>query len=236
MFRSRDTDTDTSVAATRPAYDRQAIDVVGARGGVSATAVLTGVVVALGTMGLLTALVAGLIVATGYEVPIAGTPEAIDVGIYGSIALVLAQLLAYFFGGYTAGRMARGAGVANGVLVPVFAIVLALAVGAVATALGATATFGIPFETSRLPLEQSTLVNWGIGVGIASLIAMFIGGALGGAAGTAWHTRLEEQAIEEGDVAYTNIDLTDRVTTPPPPPTTSTPTTSAAGTTTRSTA
>lgn len=224
MFWRKDEDADTSVATrTAPAYERRSVvDVVGARGGVSGTAILTGVVVAFGTLFLLTALVAGVIVATGYTAPPVGSQEAIDAGLYGGIALVIAQLLAYLWGGYTAGRMARGAGAANGFLVPLFAILLGVAVAAIATALGANASLNLPFETARLPLEQSTAVSWGLGIGIASLVAMFVGGALGGAIGANWHTRLEEAAVAEGDVTYRNIDLTDRDETPTPPVATTT--------------
>jgi hypothetical protein len=38
----------------------------------------------------------------------------VDAGIAGDIAFAIAMLLAYLWGGYTAGRMARGAGVLNG--------------------------------------------------------------------------------------------------------------------------
>jgi hypothetical protein len=63
--------------------------------------------------------------------------------------------------------------------------------------MGTTANLNLPFRAYRLPVNDDYLVNWGIGIGIASLVAMFLGGAMGGALGTRWHTRLERQAIEE---------------------------------------
>ncbi len=170
---------------------------VRARGGVSGGAILTGVVVAFGCMFLLTALIGGILAALGVIDPDVAQSEAVDAGIAAGVALVVAQFLSHLWGGYTAGRMSRGAGFANGLLVPIVAILVAVLVGGVAAALGATANLNLPFSTNRLPLENDTLVDWGVGIGIASVVAMFLGGVLGGSFGSRWHTKLERRAYEE---------------------------------------
>jgi hypothetical protein len=180
-----------------------------ARGGVSGGAVLTGVVVAFGCMFLLSALVAGVLATIGIGTDeISGAP--IEAGLGAGIALVVAQLLAYLWGGYTAGRMGRGAGLANGLLVPLIAVLLAVIVGAIAAVMGTTANMNLPFQSYRLPVNDDYLVDWGVGIGIASLVAMFLGGAIGGALGTRWHSRLERATIEEvgGDNAQTGTSTT----------------------------
>ncbi|MDP9225446.1 MAG: TIGR04086 family membrane protein [Actinomycetota bacterium] len=172
-----------------------------ARGGVSAGAVLTGVVVAFGAMFLFSAVVGGILVSLG----ISNTPTAVvNAGVGAGIALVLAQLLAYLWGGYTAGRMARGAGMANGLLVPLAAILVAVAVGAIVTALGATANLNLPSISHfnpQLPISSNALnnrvVNAGLWIGLGALLAMFVGGAVGGLLGARWHTKLERQALED---------------------------------------
>jgi hypothetical protein len=174
--------------------DRTAIEPT-ARGGVSAGAILTGVVVAFGAMFLLSAIVGGILAAIGVTSDVSRT-EAVDAGIGGGIAFVVAMLLAYLWGGYTAGRMARGAGVVNGLLVPIVAILLALIVGAIAAGLGANANLNLPFSTARLPTENQSLVDWGVGLSIAALVAMFVGGILGGLLGARWHTRLERRKAD----------------------------------------
>jgi hypothetical protein len=177
-------------------------DVIGARpvearGGVSGGAILTGVVVAFGAMFLLSAIIGGILTALGVAETDITRGEAIDAGIAAGIAFVVAQLLSYMWGGYTAGRMGRGAGVANGILVPITAIVLGLITAAIVTGLGATANLNLPFTDNRLPLENDYLVDWGIGIAIASLIAMFVGAAAGGALGARWHTKLEKDVYGE---------------------------------------
>lgn len=172
--------------------------VVRARGGISGGAVVTGVVVAFGAMFLMSALVGGVLAATGTTPEdIADSTGTIEAGAGAGIVLIVAQFLAYLWGGYTAGRMARGAGAVNGLLVPLFAIVIAIAVGAVVAWLGATANLNIPYSTARLPIEENYLVDWGMPIALGALAAMFIGGALGGGLGAAWHTRLESERIEE---------------------------------------
>jgi hypothetical protein len=166
-----------------------------ARGGVSLGGVITGVVVAFGAIFLLSALVGGVIAATGLEDNLdAGVAEA---GVAGGIAFVIAQFLAYLWGGYTAGRMARGAGAVNGFLVPLVALLLAVIVGGIAAALGAASDMNLPFQDARLPLEENVRIDYGIAYGIAALVAMFLGGILGGLLGARWHTKLERRAADE---------------------------------------
>jgi hypothetical protein len=190
------------------------------RGGVAGGAVITGVVVAFGAMFLLSAVVGGVLVALGVTDTQVTQGEAVQAGIGAGIALVVAQFLSYLWGGYTAGRMARGAGVANGVLVPIVALLVAAGVAALVTALGADANLNLPFSDNRLPIEDANLVDWGVGIGIAALVAMFLGGIVGGAAGARWHTKLERDAhADDYSTAHTvvvndrradsTVDLTD---------------------------
>jgi hypothetical protein len=92
--------------------------------------------------------------------------------------------------------MARGAGVLNGVLVPVVAILVALIIGAIGAALGTTVNLNLPLTTARLPVQGGNLINWGVGLGGAALVAMFLGGVLGGMLGARWHTKLERRAAD----------------------------------------
>ena len=214
MFKRRDdekrpteTTADRRVAASDATLrrERRAVPLVGVRGGVSAGAILTGVLVAFGALFLLSGIVAGVLVALDVLEEGVDSARAIDVGVGAGIALVVTQFLSYMWGGYAAGRMGRGAGIGNGLAVPLVAILLALVIGAVVAALGATAQFNLPFSEARLPVENDFLVDFGVGIGIASLVAMFLGGALGGALGARWHTKLERRAEEE-EVAQREAD------------------------------
>ena len=175
-----------------------------ARGGLSLWSILTGVLVAFGVMFLLSAIAGAVILNTGLEDDIAaGT--AVEVGIGAVIALALVQFLSYLWGGYTAGRMARGTGFANGLLVPITALVIAALVFGIAEALGETTSLGLPFVENRLPTNNDALLDLGVAGGIASLVAMLLGGLLGGILGARWHTKLERRAIADHDAKTIDI-------------------------------
>lgn len=189
-----------------------------ARGGLSLWSILTGVLVAFGVMFLLSAIAGAVIVNTGLEEDIADAGVA-EVGIGAIIAFAIAQFLSYLWGGYTAGRMARGSGFANGLLVPITALVIAGIVAGITYALGETTSLGLPFLENRLPLENDTLIDFGIAGGIATLVAMLLGGLLGGILGARWHTKLERRALADHDAK--SIDLREgRTTTHDAPATT----------------
>jgi hypothetical protein len=103
MFGRTTTDRDTGVVRTVDDGPFRA------RGGVSGGAVLTGTVVAFGAFAILSVLIAAVLVGLGLQEGDISQSEAIQAGIWTGIGLVVAQLLAYFWGGYTAGRMARTA-------------------------------------------------------------------------------------------------------------------------------
>jgi hypothetical protein len=168
-----------------------------ARGGISPGGILTGVVVTFGALFLLSAIIGGVLAAAGAAASDVTRDDVVNAGIAGGIAFLIAWFLASLWGGYTAGRMGRGAGLANGLLVPVVVILVGFVIVAVAAALGATAELNTPFSAARLPLEENYAVELGTGLSVGILVAMFLGGALGGMLGARWHTKLERRAIEE---------------------------------------
>jgi hypothetical protein len=90
--------------------------------------------------------------------------------------------------------MARGAGLLHGILVPIVALAIAAGIGAIAAAIvpdSVTVT-----EAGRLSLAGYDVAEFGIGIGIASILAMLIGGAWGGALGARWHDKLEARTVE----------------------------------------
>jgi hypothetical protein len=179
--------------------DRRDVVVDRARGGVALGGILTGVAVALGAMMVLTAIVGAIAAWLDLIEQAAESATTVEVGIGIGVALVVIQFLAYLWGGYTAGRMARGAGALNGVLVPVVALVVAAIVAGVVAVVGANAELIVPYGETRLPAVDDTLIDLGIGVGVGSLIAMLLGGLLGGMMGSRWHDRLEAR-VEDREV------------------------------------
>lgn len=167
------------------------------RGGFSPGAILTGMLTAFGVMLILSAIIGAIAANSTLDAGDLNRGEAIGLGIGAAAAFVLAQFLAYFWGGYTAGRMARGKGMLHGLLVPVAAAVVAGVTALIVTGLGSSIRIAMPFGDGRFPIDTDTVYTFGAVAGLAAVAAMIIGGALGGMAGTRWHTKLERKAERE---------------------------------------
>jgi hypothetical protein len=173
------------------------------RGGVSLPAILTGAFVAMGAMVLVMAITAGLLAATGV-ISSDGTVQNgsfVRATVLTGVGLVVAQFLAYLWGGYTAGRMARGAGALNGLLVPIVAIIVAAGIGALVGYLGTSVHLNYSFQTTRLPIDRDLKIHLGMGIAAVGLFAMFVGGIVGGVRGARWHGKLERAALPAEDRA-----------------------------------
>jgi signal transduction histidine kinase len=183
-------------AGRRPTRER--FTVVDARGGVSLWSVLTGVVVAFGAMLILSAIIGGILAETGVDANDVAQEGPTDAGLGLGIGMIASMFLAYLWGGYTAGRMARGAGPINGFLVPLLAIIIGVIVAAILNATNADANLNLPFTENTLTVEDtSVLYDWAGTIGIGMLIAMFVGGILGGLAGHGWHRKLERRELHK---------------------------------------
>jgi hypothetical protein len=104
-------------------------------------------------------------------------------------------LLAYLFGGYVAGRMARRAGLLNGLAVFLVALLLVAAVGAVAASQADAEAIGSNLRSLGIPTTGTEWGKAGTVAGIGSLAAMLLGALLGGVLGERWHTKLTRRAV-----------------------------------------
>lgn len=159
------------------------------RGGISPWSIVTGLLVTYGAILVLSALFGSMYAAMGVTEGGLTAAQA-EAAAWGTVAgLFLIQFLGYMWGGYTAGRMARGSGWVNGILVAVAAVVLVMILGAIVAA-----TAAVPVEqVFPVPLGDVGLIA--TGAGIALLVAALGGGALGGTLGSGWHTKLEDSAL-----------------------------------------
>jgi hypothetical protein len=170
---------------------------LGISGGFSLPALVTGALVAMGAMVIFLSITAGSLAAAGIisKNGTATTPSLVRATVLTGVGLVVAQFLAFLWGGYTAGRMARGAGAWNGFLVPVASLAIAAGIGVLVGWLGTTAHLNYSFQTTRLPIDRDLKIHLGMAIGIASVIAMFVGGIAGGVRGARWHRKLEAAAV-----------------------------------------
>src|SRR5207249_252693 len=131
------------------------------RGGVSLPAIFTGAFVAMGAMVVVMAITAGLLAATGVisRGSTVQTDAVVRATVLTGVGLVVAQFLAYMWGGYAAGRMARGAGAINGLLVPIVATIVAGGIGVLVGYLGTSVHLAYSFQTTRLPIDRDLKIH-----------------------------------------------------------------------------
>lgn len=121
--------------------------------------------------------------------PISDPAQRIGVGVL--LASWLAALIAYFVGGYAAGRVARYDGVRNGAGVVLWTVVVALVLGVLG------AIFGSRFDVTdqlHLGVSPSSLTLPGVVSLVVTLLIMLGGSALGGLLGGLYHRRVDRDA------------------------------------------
>jgi hypothetical protein len=163
-------------------------------GGVDWLASFIGCVFALVCGGVLLSLATLVMVnLLGLAINVGGSQ--FDAAVITSLVMVgLALFVAYFLGGYVAGRLARFDGGRNGaatVLWGILLIVLLALFGSLLPGLGFVQVF---VQDSAIPatsgLAEAGLV--GLGIVIGGLLLELLGGFLGGRLGNSYHTRIDE--------------------------------------------
>jgi hypothetical protein len=162
-------------------------------GGIKIGSAFFGWLVATGMAVLLVALVAaagraGFLPATD---PLARAgQETSGGGMTGMIVLLSLQLLAYFSGGYVAGRMARFNGVGQGLMVWLWGVIGAVAAAMLAI-IGQSNVLITINSFVRLPLVEGQLSVEGVIAAIAVAATALIGAVLGGLTGVHYHRRVD---------------------------------------------
>lgn len=151
----------------------------------------TGMVVLLTAIS--TAIGAGIGLASDTDPTLTVSRDPQTIGIIGIIALTVVLFLAYYCGGYVAGRMARFDGARQGLAVWLWAVIVAIAVAIAGAVAGSR--FNILANMNsfpRIPLTASELTTGGVIVLAAAVLITLAGAVLGGLAGMRFHRRVDK--------------------------------------------
>jgi len=173
-------------------------------GGVKLGSAFFGWLTATGMAVLLTALLA----AAGAAIGVATNTDLDDVaneadqlsnetiGLIGGIALLVILLIAYYCGGYVAGRMARFNGMRQGVAVWLWAVVIAVVVAVIAAIAGNEYDNLAQLNAfPRIALTEGDLTTGGIIASVAVALTALIGAILGGLAGMRYHRNVDRAGL-----------------------------------------
>jgi 4-amino-4-deoxy-L-arabinose transferase-like glycosyltransferase len=173
--------------------DRAALTREAGIGKLSFISVLAGVLVAYGAFAVLAALAAAAAAAIGLNTDLSANNWA-ELGVGSAIVAAVVLLLAYLFGGYVAGRMARRAGPIHGLAVCILALVIVALIAAIAATQTDTSAIRGNLRSLGIPTTGAEWSDVGTLAGIGSLAAMLVGALLGGMLGERWHTKLTRRA------------------------------------------
>ena len=172
-------------------------------GGIKIGSAFFGWLTATGMAVLLTALLAAIGTGVGVVKNIdvtkatsTATSNSTTVGIAGAIVLLLIVLVAYYCGGYVAGRMARFNGIRQGVAVWLWALVIVVVLAIIAATAGDKYNVLSKLNVfPRIPIKEGTLTTTGIIALIAVAVASLLGAILGGLAGMRYHRKVDETPV-----------------------------------------
>ena len=162
-------------------------------GGVNWGASFFGWLVAVGVAALLTALLS----AAGAAIGLTATSEseatanAEEIGLGGGIALLIVLMLAYYAGGYVAGRMSRFDGGRQGVGTWAIGLIVTVALAAAAVILGDQYNVLEQLNLPALPVGDQTLATGGLIALAAILIGTLLAALFGGKVGERYHKRVD---------------------------------------------
>jgi hypothetical protein len=164
-------------------------------GGLNWGAAFFGWVVAIGIGVLLTAIVSAAGAAIGLTDANTARSNADTIGIVGGALLVLIAVIAYYAGGYVAGRMSRFDGARQGFGVWLFGLIVTLVVAAAGAVLGDQYNVFENLNLPRIPVSTSDLTTGGAITLAAILIGSLLAAIAGGKVGERYHRRVDRAAI-----------------------------------------
>jgi hypothetical protein len=165
-------------------------------GGLNWGAAFFGWLIAIGMGVLLTALVGAAGTAIGLTSG-ANAGDAGTIGIVGGALLIAVAALAYYCGGYVAGRMSRFDGARQGFGVWAFGLIMTLLIAAAGAIFGNEYNLLEQLNLPRIPVSTSELTTGGVIALAAIAIASLIGAIVGGKVGERYHRRVDRAAVAD---------------------------------------
>jgi hypothetical protein len=118
------------------------------------------------------------------------------IGLVGAIVLLVIIFLAYFAGGYVAGRMARFNGARQGLGVWLWAVIIAVVVAILGMVAGTQFNLLANLNTfPRIPINEGDLTTAGIITAVAVAVVALVGAILGGLSGMSFHRRVDKEGL-----------------------------------------
>jgi hypothetical protein len=168
-------------------------------GGLNWGAAFFGWLVAVGLAAILTAIVSAAGAAIGLTNVSAADAKknAATIGIVGAIALIVVLMLAYYAGGYVAGRMSRFDGGRQGFGVWIIGLLLVIIFAVAGAIFGSQYNVLSALNLPRIPIKEGTLATGGAITLAVVVLSTLLSAVLGGRVGRRYHGKVDRAAIVE---------------------------------------
>lgn len=166
-------------------------------GGLNWGAAFFGWLVAVGIAAILTAFVSAAGAAIGLTDISSSEAKknAATIGIGGAVALLIVVLLAYYAGGYVAGRMSRFDGGRQGFGAWLIGVIITILFAAAGAVFGSKYNVLSALKLPRIPVHEGTLAT-GAAITLAAIVfGTLIAAVLGGRVGRRYHRRVDRAAL-----------------------------------------
>ena len=166
-------------------------------GGTNLGAAFFGWLVAIGMTILLTSIVGAVATAVGTSVQVNQSEAEQQAGTIGLVAagiLLAIMLIAYYAGGYVAGRMSRFDGGRQGLAVWVIGLLVTLLAVALGVLLGTEYNLLDRVSVPRIPIPTDQLGTGGIIAALIVLVGTALAAVAGGKVGHRYHDKVDRVA------------------------------------------
>jgi len=162
-------------------------------GGLNWGAAFFGWLVSIGLAALLIAILSAAGAAIGLTSTKASdvTSKADTVGIIGGIVMLAILLIAYYAGGYVAGRMSRFNGPRQGLGVWLIGLIVTVVLAVAGVVLGAEYNVLSQLNLPRIPVDEGSLTTGGLIALAAIVIGTLLAAMAGGKQGTHYHRKID---------------------------------------------
>ena len=167
-------------------------------GGFNLGAAFFGWLVATGLAVLLTAILSAAGGAIGLSEVSASEARqsASTISLVGGILLLIVLLIAYYAGGYVAGRLSRFDGARQGLGAWLFGLVLTLLLAAMGAIFGSQYNVLEQLQLPRIPVDEGSLATGALIALAAILLGTLLASIVGGKAGERYHKKVDRAALD----------------------------------------
>jgi hypothetical protein len=166
-------------------------------GGFNLGAAFFGWLVATGLAVLLIAILSAAGAAVGLT-ELSGSEASSSAGtisVVGGVLLVLVLALAYYAGGYVAGRLSRFDGARQGLGAWLFGLLVTIVLAVAGAVLGSEYNVLAGLDLPRIPIDEGALSTGGLIALAAILLATLVAAILGGKVGQRYHRKVDRAGL-----------------------------------------